>query len=601
MREDNTPNKSIMETYKKYRWLLWFFAGLAAVFVFLSAYYILREDAYFMIHDELDDGIFKYVLYAKNLGSGNGFIPEFMGGQERYTITVSTAWGVLLYKFLSPYNAFLVMYTIVTLTGYLGVFLLGKELTDNAFASFFAASVFIYLPFKSMFGLNIVGFALLLWILIKLAKEKGKKTIIPFVLLVFYSTGITLAWGGFMAIGVLTPAIIVLLIIRKKVKTNIGNLIAADAILIVIQFVTSIDLIKSTFGPNAVLSHREELILNYREDLFALFKEMMYIGGSHSECCSKVMALSAPILIAGIPVLIYFLNKEKIHQADLIKKKYILLVIFYGANVLNSLFSCFWSYKKFVEFRQNAGGILKTFQLSRIYWMMPVCWMCVLVLEIAIILDIAKIFFMNPMFKKMRFVGVFPVICALALALVYSRNVYLSSPVYHNLRLLRFPETYHMDSWEKYYAENLFDKIDEAIGEDKSEYRVVCVGLDPAVPLFNGFYTLDGYSTDYPLEYKHEFREIIANELDKNDSMKGYFDNWGNRCYLYCAEKWEGNSDIEELNIDTAILKDMGAKYIFSDGQIGNAEEIGLKQLTDSYFTDNNTEYCIYVYKIGAN
>ena len=170
-----------METYKKYRWLLWFFVGLAAVFVFLSAYYILREDAYFMIHDELDDGIFKYVLYAKNLGSANGFIPEFMGGQERYTITVSTAWGVLLYKFLSPYNAFLVMYTIVTLTGYLGVFLLGKELTDNAFASFFAASVFIYLPFKSMFGLNIVGFALLLWILIKLAKEKGKKTIIPFV------------------------------------------------------------------------------------------------------------------------------------------------------------------------------------------------------------------------------------------------------------------------------------------------------------------------------------------------------------------------------------------------------------------------------------
>ena len=93
-----------------------------------------------------------------------------------------------------------------------------------------------------------------------------------------------------------------------------------------------------------------------------------------------------------------------------------------------------------------------------------------------------------------------------------------------------FPDTYHVDSWRKYYAEDLFAKVEETIGKNKNEYKVACIGVNSSVALFNGFYTVDGYSTDYPLEYKHRFRKVIEKELDKDEGIKGYFDNWGNRC-----------------------------------------------------------------------
>lgn len=602
--KDKFKISNILKIYEKYRWAFWFVIGLLALSVFFSAYFILREDAYFMVHDELDDGIFKYVLYAKNFGVNGSFIPEFMGGQERYTITVSSFWGIFLYKLFRPYTAFLIMYLIVSLTGFCGIYFLGKELSDNAFASFFAACVFVYLPFKSMFALNITGFAFLLWILINLSKKQGKKSILYFVLLTFYATGITLAWGGYMSIGCLTLAIIVLFFLRKKIKTDLKNLVIADAVLILIQFVTSFDLIKSTFGPNAVLSHREELILNSRQDILNLFKEMMFVGGSHSECCSKVIALSAPVLIIFIPIFLKILKKEKIAGAAEIKKKYIFLCIFYASCILNSAFTCFYMSAPIVSIRQNIGGILKTFQLNRIYWMMPTCFMCVLILEISLLLDISKIFLNKRLYKNGAFISVLPVLCVIALCVIFSRNVYYSSPVYHNLRLLFFPDTYHVDSWRKYYAEDLFEEISGAIGKEKSEYRVACVGVNSSVALFNGFYTVDGYSTDYPLEYKHRFRKVIEKELDKDEGIRGYFDNWGNRCYLFSSElqnnfdimRGEGISVTPDWDIDE--LKKLGADYIISGVKIENADALGLVCIREETFIKDPDSYGIRVYEI---
>ena len=59
------------------------------------------------------------------------------------------------------------------------------------------------------------------------------------------------------------------------------------------------------------------------------------------------------------------------------------------------------------------------------------------------------------------------------------------------------------------------------------------LGISPAPALMHGFYTVDGYSNNYPLEYKHRFREVIAPEIEKNEEVRVYFDTWGNRCYLF--------------------------------------------------------------------
>ncbi len=604
--------QNAINTYEKYKWWFWFVMGLVAVFVFLFPYFYLRENAYFMIHDELDDGIFKYMLNAKHFGDGTDFIPEFMGGQSKSSVVVSSLWGIILYKIMSPYNAFLTMMTISVVTGYIGVFLLGKELSDNAFASFFAASVFSYLPFRSMFALNIVGFPIFIWAVIKLAKGKGKKIIVPLLVIIYYASGITMVCGGYIAIGFLGVSIVILAIIkiickkrRKEWVSNVSiiNVIIAEVILSFIQILLSLDLIKNTFINNTYISHRDEMDPSIRSDYIKHFFQMMHFGGSHAECCSWIISIVGIALICIIPLiyLLFLQNKDNKYSAQ--KWKYFLLCGLYLANVFNALFSCIWMSVPVVSLRESIGGVFRTFQFDRTCWIMPTCWMCILILEISLLLDItASILKCSNKIKSL--LAIIPIALVVATMVIYSKNVYLSSVFYHNARLLAFPNTYHVDTWREYFAEDLFEDIKLAIGKEQSEYRVVSVAFNPAVTLYNGFYTLDGYSTDYPLEYKHRFRKIIEGELNKDEGISYYFDRWGSRCYIFCSEiplstgLNNCSNIINELSIDTEALKDMGADYIFSNSEILNSEELKLSPISGSPFVNESLKYKIWVYEI---
>src|SRR5699024_10753747 len=126
-------------------------------------------------------------------------------------------------------------------------------------------------------------------------------------------------------------------------------------------------------------------------------------------------------------------------------------------------------------------------------------------------------------------------------------------------------------SWNDFYATDMFSEIIDYIGKDTSTYKVGSVGLYPSIALYNGFYCIDGYSNNYSLEYKHEFRKIIAEELEKDDDLKTYFDEWGNRCYLFSSEipfqyYFTKNSkmEIEDWDVNINQLKNMGCDYILS-------------------------------------
>ena len=42
-------------------------------------------------------------------------------------------------------------------------------------------------------------------------------------------------------------------------------------------------------------------------------------------------------------------------------------------------------------------------------------------------------------------------------------------------------------SWDEFYSPELFDEIDNAISLPKESYRVVRIGMQPAVSQYNGF------------------------------------------------------------------------------------------------------------------
>ena len=197
-------------------------------------------------------------------------------------------------------------------------------------------------------------------------------------------------------------------------------------------------------------------------------------------------------------------------------------------------------------------------------------------------------------------------IVVLALLGLWAVTILLHSPLKANLAKLVKGNDYYALDWNKFFACDIYSQIDEAIGLPKEDYRVVSIGIYPAAASYNGFYCLDGYSNNYPLSYKHSFREVIAKELDKSEYLKDYFDNWGNRCYVLCAEypgyytfekKW--NPVINQLELNTERLKEMNCKYIFSAAYLNNSEELGLTLLRDEPFETEDSWYHIYVYKLN--
>jgi len=178
------------------------------------------------------------------------------------------------------------------------------------------------------------------------------------------------------------------------------------------------------------------------------------------------------------------------------------------------------------------------------------------------------------------------------------------------LYLFSFHEAYRERknlTWREYYSENIFIDIAKFIDKPKESYRVVSMGLNPAIPLYNGFYVLDGYFADYPLKYKHKFRKVMEQELNKNEVNRRYFDEWGNRCYLFVdvlkedrhwlIKKSPTKSPVlSNLQLNTDQLKKIGGNYIFSTYIIENTVENNLKLM--KVFERSDSPWKIYLYNV---
>ncbi len=283
--------------------------------------------------------------------------------------------------------------------------------------------------------------------------------------------------------------------------------------------------------------------------------------------------------------------------------------------------------------RNSSGGLLLEFNLDRITWLLPVLWFVMILSLVFRVCEVAgfgkQAGIASDEFRtsdasdtdavstaglrqtSQAHVRIFRVLTCLLIVLlfaVWGLNIAYHSSVKPNVSKLIKGDSYYALDWEKFFAEDIFTQIDEAIGEDQSSYYTLSVGIYPAAAAYNGFYCLDGYSNNYPVTYKHAFREIIAGELDKSEFVRDFFDNWGNRCYVTTAEqnnyytfekKW--NSVIYDLQLDISKLQEMNCRYVFSAAYLNNAEELGLTLLQDAPFETEDSWYHIYVYCVPQN
>jgi hypothetical protein len=152
-------------------------------------------------------------------------------------------------------------------------------------------------------------------------------------------------------------------------------------------------------------------------------------------------------------------------------------------------------------------------------------------------------------------------------------------------------------TFNEFFSKELLQEVDRYIRLPKKSYRIINLGIQPSVTQCSGFYTLDSYQNNYPLEYKHAFRKIIQDELAKDKEAEKYFDEWGNRCYVPFNAKKDsaGLQTIDELSINTAAFKELGGQFIFSAAAIKNSEALHLK--FHRVFKHPESKYTLYLYE----
>jgi len=179
----------------------------------------------------------------------------------------------------------------------------------------------------------------------------------------------------------------------------------------------------------------------------------------------------------------------------------------------------------------------------------------------------------------------------------------------------------HVMTYDQFFSPRLFAKVRDAIaaadGRQQDSYRVVSLGMPANVPLYSGFYTLDGYLNNYPVEYKDRFRAVMAPDLDQGGivpaMMRGKFDWNGNFLYIFTRQlgwyqlgehymtRGEAQYRLRSANpihmeSDLSGFYPYDARYLLSAVEIADAWQNGLTLI--GVFADDNSPYIIRLYRI---
>lgn len=567
--------------------LEWF--GIVLIMILMAPIIYLGEGCMFDFHDQLDETILSYVFAARY--PGVDIYEQMMHGVPIEGLKPSAVLFVLLYYIFPVLTAFKLQYMVVISAAFYGMYGCVKKYTDSSIVAFLCGTAFAMIPFRPVYGLSVVGVPLCIWCLLVLkecmSKPKGTyglrdicKFAPPIMGIVFFALTSHLVLVGYALIIVLA---MVWLIIRINRRRNDKHILCTVFILCIVYALTNLDLILQLFNQTTFISHREESIA-YGVGFWDSVFQMLLEGGS-----LHTMSYHIFIYIPFVIAIILLVLKKGSEENKKYAKYIIVTLIFMFFNIVQ--YSILRS-EAVIEIKQQMGGMIKSFQFERFCWLMPAAWYLLLGLSLATI---------------WRNIGKKNYILALSVVVILYMptllNIARSSIFYQNINQIRKGNESGNMSWENLYSEDVMEAIELHIGRDMSEYRVASLGMCPVVPLMHGFYTIDGYSNNYPLEYKQEFREIIEEDIALNYSIEAYYDNWGSRAYLFHSE-WgtyyqlskKDNVQVENLHFDFDKMRDMECEYLFSAAEITDAQDYGLE--LEGCFESDSSWWRIWVYKL---
>lgn len=561
--------------------------GIIIILLVYASYFIMGEDSVLQIFDGLDSNH----VYLKLGGEGDGFLEPStfsgrpVGGLPRHPDYVPDVMD-LLFEIFPPFYADLVNRILISLLAYAGMLLLighlFREYRDqHGFELYRIGSslVFGLCWFWPYAGISVAGLPLIYYAY-DTAERKFTLSILLAVLYALYSS---LALVGIFLLAALGIWELVH-VIQKRGSLKRTLLIV---ILGVVYLLDNLPLFMAVLKPLFV-SHRADMAMAkvypslWEAARFAL-QTLAFNAGHNS---------GYPTLIIAAFVIALIIARVKKTEVSKSVRGFLLAYLAIGAVT-------FFFGNELVVSVQEKIPVLGMLQLQRFYWLL---------------LPIQYLF----LFETLRLLDKLELRHA-AVILLVAQLLFVGYKITFNYRQLAkdiLGKDNQNISYSQFYSPELYDEIEDYIAKPQSSYRVVSVGLDPAVALYNGFYTIDAYySGGYPLEHKRQFGRMMEDELAKNSTLASTFYDWGSPCYLfsddidkqigytggYCVPIIRKDSDltISDLDIDPELLATMNCQYVLSALPIMNAAEIDLK--FEQSFTDPGSPYEVFLYSVDID
>jgi len=545
-----------------------FLGALIFLALFLSPLFILGENAHIRVHDNLDSNIAWYKVLVDSgeiLGKTDARIPQIINGElQRNAFGTEFSLIVWLYALFPTMLAYGLSQAITRFVAFFGMYILLKKhfISDNSWAIIRVgvSLAFAMTPFWPSGMLSTLGMPLALWAFLNIRNGNYSwKNYLVLALLPLYAS-IVLGFFFFLsAMGIFWLSDVL------RGKGWNWPFLLSIAFMTFIFMLVEYRLVYSFLFDHEPNSRDEyfHARLSFWHAVRLTFKNY-FLGHNH------VLTIHTLVIQPVIFLAFFFVWFRKKWR-----KERIYLFLF-GLNFILSAWYAFWFYKGWLPLTERFH-FLDTFNFARYHFLRPV------VLYVLFAIGLRILWEQGIRWRK----GVIWLTAAQVAFLIFANE-----EITHK----------NKPSVAEFYAVEQFAEINEYIGRDQEDYRVVSIGLHPAIAQYNGFYTLDTYNNFYPLTYKYEFRKIIEKELDKNKTIRTYFDEWGGRCYIFSAElgkhymfKKTTKKRIKNLELNIDQLKKMGGRYIFSSVPIDNALENGLS--LEKVFHSDESAWKIHLYK----
>ena len=529
---------------------------LLSIYYFLSL--IIFKEVVVNPHDNLDHTVVYDHIIGRIFNGNFDAASYFLSGTLKWFYIENIFYPTnLLHLILDNKQYYFSIEILKKILSYFTFYILAKSISKNKFnnsiSALFYSSV---VNLEKLFGFGIIMMPYFFYLLKKKKKLKAKH----FFIIIFTGLNSTLA-QDYLALCLLIPA-------SFLIKQSINNLNTAINYFVSISIsmvISSLPIIFSLIGIQEI--NRLDLAIN---DYYLIITNLLNTFSSTFSAKALEKLFLVPLLFLYFVILFLSITSK---QKKLVFFTFFLILVFTSSLFINPflkniIFQDFMSFLKGYNFQRidriiplliSTLIIYNLCLLNNSYLKKFISFLCILiVITIQISFPTREMGkqFLQSNLKQNKY-------------LEFKKNFSNNISFLELAKFLKEKKNYQNDklsfnlnsknTFDNYYRFEVYSFIKSIVKQD----RAMSIGLDPMIAVMNNIKVIDGYHTIYSRDYKKKFRKIIANELEKNDDLEKYYDNWGNRVYAFY-----NNSNA--LLIDFTEAKNLGANFVISAFAIKN-------------------------------